>query len=227
MACQGTRAQISEEHKFYFVHVPKCGGTSFDELAQFKEEYALPRGGHRSLAYFISTLGTRLSEFHGCSVVRNPWDRIVSAFAYLQNGGSGSKAERYIAKNLLAQHKSVRSFLHACENNPSLIDKIGHMHPMVSFCDMALLKDTPKGHFMVVKLEDLVDDSVREALRVHLRLDTLDIPHVRKGPARSDRELPPRLCLREREFDFVRDYYAKDIEMFGYGGLTLQDLHYS
>ena len=62
--------------KVLFVHIPKTGGTSISQWLD------APSCGHPKLETLLEkTEGTPITF----TVVRNPWDRAVSAYAYLFN----------------------------------------------------------------------------------------------------------------------------------------------
>ena len=59
-------------------------------------------GGHAGVQEFLNVLGGRRTEFHLFTFVRNPWDRLVSAFEYMSKGGANPRdqavEERYLRK---------------------------------------------------------------------------------------------------------------------------------
>ena len=71
---------ISHKKKFIFFHVPKAGGSSiFDmKLKQYQ--------GHRPVTDFSKEEREKCFTF---SIVRNPYNRLLSAHSYL-TGGFGS-----------------------------------------------------------------------------------------------------------------------------------------
>ena len=79
---------ISIENKVIFTHPPRCGGTSFESLL------GLPESGehfekykHASLTEHISyieNLNLKENDFKKVSVIRNPWERMVSWFLFLK-----------------------------------------------------------------------------------------------------------------------------------------------
>lgn len=76
---------ISLHKKFVFVHVNKTGGTSIVEaLSQFEdrtEEDVLH--DHSAFAAYKRVLGLDLwNEFYTFGFIRNPYDRMVSAYEY-------------------------------------------------------------------------------------------------------------------------------------------------
>ena len=69
--------------KIAFIHIPKTGGTSIGDV--LKVNY----GGHQCIQYNRHhTLSELLHKYPKCneyikfSVVRNPWDKMVSQFEY-------------------------------------------------------------------------------------------------------------------------------------------------
>lgn len=65
---------INHEHRCIFIHIPKTAGTSVERA--FGVRQGQPGGGHRLPAAY----GEHWREYFTFCIVRNPWDRIVSAF---------------------------------------------------------------------------------------------------------------------------------------------------
>ncbi len=65
------------EKKILFVHIPKTGGTSIATAILGKPK------GHPYLYEFYMANKVYAKEFKKICVVRNPYDRVVSAFAYI------------------------------------------------------------------------------------------------------------------------------------------------
>ncbi|HSH75802.1 MAG TPA: sulfotransferase family 2 domain-containing protein, partial [Longimicrobiales bacterium] len=72
-----------DDRRCIFVHIPKCAGFSvarslFGNLA----------GGHLTVRKYQMIYRRReFSEYFKFTFVRNPWDRVVSAFFFLKEGG--------------------------------------------------------------------------------------------------------------------------------------------
>lgn len=65
----------------YWIHVPKNCGTSARQAIWPKEDH-----DHRSLGQMIDHFGVdKLSSAFGFAIVRNPYDRIISAYEHLKH----------------------------------------------------------------------------------------------------------------------------------------------
>ena len=89
---------ISLKHKFIFIHIPKCGGTTLETSLvddscifryntwphNFKLRYPL---NHFTLDDIEESkvLYPNFDQFYSFTFVRNPFDRLVSEYFYLKN----------------------------------------------------------------------------------------------------------------------------------------------
>lgn len=85
-----------DEHRTIFVHIPKCAGVSvcmslFGSLA----------GGHTDVrTYEIVFSPGDFRRYFKFTIVRNPWDRLLSAFQFLKNEGMNEDDRRWAAEHL-------------------------------------------------------------------------------------------------------------------------------
>lgn len=78
--------QYNSKKKYLFCHIPKTAGRSIENVL-FGKTY----GGHYKLSQFNKFL-TDYNEYYKFTIVRNPYDRLVSTYSYLQSGRmTGSK----------------------------------------------------------------------------------------------------------------------------------------
>jgi len=207
--------QISEARKVIFVHIPKCGGTSIESSNLFED--GVRRYGHPKFKRYQEILGPRISEFRVLATVRNPWDRLASAFFHASLVSSTVKnADSDIAKKINAEFAAdFARFILAFISEPKRFLSYFVFVPSVAYLDPRKC-EIP---FFVQKLEDMQDIS---AMKDFLGFAGLEIPHLRKGPMR---EKVSSLYTPET-FKKVGQIYRDDVEAFGYQNVTLDDLQY-
>ncbi len=71
------------EKKAIFIHIPKTAGKSI-----CKNLFHVKRVGHMPYIWYQGIAPKQCSEYFTFSIVRNPWDRVVSAYSYLLRGGA-------------------------------------------------------------------------------------------------------------------------------------------
>lgn len=96
--CGVPQGQASEvlSRKTLFIHVPKTAGTSV-QRSLFGREVV----GHQTFRQYELALSQRqLTSLFKFAFVRNPWDRLVSAWAFLHDGGYNHWDRDWAEKNL-------------------------------------------------------------------------------------------------------------------------------
>jgi hypothetical protein len=94
------------DRRCIFVHIPKCAGVSvarslFGNLA----------GGHTTMrTYEIAFTPEEFATFFKFTIVRNPWDRVLSAFLFLKKGGM-NEADRAWAEKHLSRFHDFNGFV--------------------------------------------------------------------------------------------------------------------
>ena len=109
-----------DERRCIFVHIPKCAGISVS-----RSLFGNVSGAHLTLKQFqIMFSPEDFSEYFKFSFVRNPWDRLVSAFHFLKKGGITPRDKEWSETHLAPfadfdafvrggiQQKKIRSLLH-------------------------------------------------------------------------------------------------------------------
>ncbi len=89
---------ISDQHRCIFVHIPKCGGTSIEDLIwpaprreadlwmgfidAYNNKYQTGGLQHLTARQIRTEVGeSRFAAYWRFSIVRNPFDRLVSQYA--------------------------------------------------------------------------------------------------------------------------------------------------
>jgi len=93
----------NDRYRIIFVHIPKNAGTSI--LSLLAGGRNLPQE-HTVYREFQKADPARYARYLSFAVVRNPWDRLLSAYAYLKAGGNGGTDAAFCA----AFNTEVRDF---------------------------------------------------------------------------------------------------------------------
>lgn len=211
---------ISHGRKYIFVHIPKTGGTALSlalEARAMKDDIligdtpkAARRRGRLKGAQSSGRLWkhSRLADIYGLvtqdeveafftfTIVRNPWDRVVSYYHWLRDQGFDHPAVG-LAKGqdfsgfLNGEH--TQSTLRAAPYGSYVQDQAGQER-----CDL------------FIRLEHLADDLA--PLQTHLGFSLGEIPVVNI----SKREVNYRGYYSDADRALVADICAKDIARFGY-----------
>lgn len=204
---------ISPEHRCIFIHIPKTGGTSLENLiwpAEQHDEAHLARGFvdefHNkyqtgSLKHLLArqvrqAVGSAV--FDACfkfAFVRNPWDRAVSQYAYM---ATRPDLRRYAG---LPDGACFKTYL----------DRIGRRRHV---------QWEPQIHFLVDDEGRSLVDAIgrfehfeRDALRV---LAAIGLPAARlRHDNASERDAYPHYYDAESR-EIVAERYAADVAAFGY-----------
>ena len=88
---------VFDEHDAIFVHVPKTGGVAVSS-ALFGQDTI---GGHRPARIYRLIYGAKCyEEMFTFGFVRDPIDRLISAYSYLKAGGRHHSSDRESAEAL-------------------------------------------------------------------------------------------------------------------------------
>lgn len=190
-----------DQHRCIFVHIPKCAGISVS-----RSLFGNVSGAHHTLKKFQIMFGPReFSEYFKFSFVRNPWDRLVSAFHFLKKGGLTVCDKKWSDKNLSPypdfdafvrrglQEKKIRAF--------------PHFRPQ---CDYICLAKNRPGVDFIGYFENLDEDFsyICQQLKVNPTLQSLNRNDSRK------RDFREYYTAETREI--VARVYADDIQVLGY-----------
>jgi hypothetical protein len=92
--------------KSVFVHIPKAAGVSISFSL-----YGRKTGDHRTMAdYALALSRQELKGSFKFTFVRNPWDRLLSAYFYLKQGGRNKQYKRWAQENL-SEFNSFEDFV--------------------------------------------------------------------------------------------------------------------
>lgn len=77
---------VSDKLGLVFVHVPKTGGNAIMAALRLATDDIRSRGRWHATAHEGRTTLPAWSNYRSFAFVRNPWDRMVSAYAYITRG---------------------------------------------------------------------------------------------------------------------------------------------
>jgi hypothetical protein len=205
---------ISHVHRCIFVHIPKTGGTSIENIVwprpeqrtsgdlwmgfidKYHNKYQTGGLQHLLARHIRTEIGTaRFEGYFKFTVVRNPWDKAVSQYAYM--------SERQDLREFIGMREgdSFKRYL-------ELIGTRGHVQwePQLAFVNDL------DGNSIVdyVGRFERFSESVRHVLD-RIGVDCPQIPHE----ARSKRE-PYQTYYDRESMEMVGSLYKADIEAFGY-----------
>lgn len=193
-----------DDYRCIFVHIPKAAGMSicrslFGNLA----------GGHATLAdYQIIFSRQEFNDYFKFTFVRNPWDRVFSAYSFLKKGGATEYDREWAPK--LARYETFVDFVKNGLHTPCMVKKL-HFRPQHWFLDVPCNPDVSVdfiGYF-----ENIQQDF--EFIKRRLRLDH-DPVLKHENPTSRETNLDYRDFYTDETRDIVGQFYREDIERYGY-----------
>ena len=149
---------ISHKHKCIFIHIPKCGGASVEDvlfkpikerttkdLWMFPSKYQTGGLQHLMASHIIEEVGEDIfKEYFKFSFVRNPWDKMISQFNYTiaqrrdiqkyiginKNSSFNEYLNRVFSADIHVQWDQQHKFIHI--NGMNAVDFIGRFEKEIS-----------------------------------------------------------------------------------------------
>lgn len=199
---KGRSLKPFDEQKCIFVHITKCAGVSIS-MSLFGNQ----GGGHLRIPHYQLIFSqSEFDRYYKFTFVRNPWDRLVSAFLFLKKGGT-NKADRQWAQANLSQFEDFDSFVTGWVNRRN-INRWKHFVPQYKFvCQPG--SQTPNVDF-IGYFEYLHEDfaQIQRKLDRHTSLEHLN---KTEGANRDYRDY-----YTEATRKLVAEVYREDVNLFGY-----------
>ena len=147
---------IIDEYKTIFIHIPKTAGTSISSYFNERQiRLRVQPGKHDTINHIKQRFSNLYDSYSKFTVVRNPYDRMVSWYFYLKNEclQSGLPLEKAFPCNFIQWVKDPYGSLYAKQKlniykNGKDIN-MGYLDPQYTFLD----KDV-----VVLKYENLNND---------------------------------------------------------------------
>ena len=188
-----------DQHQALFIHVPKSAGRSVVRgLFDVKSVEHAPADWYQQLD------PDRFQRYFKFTFVRNPWDRAVSAYTYLANGGSAASEEDIYWSKFVNDFDSFDDFM--CQ----WLSADNAMRNALFTPQVVFLKNIFGQLSMdfVGRFENLQADfnAIAQKLGVEREL-----PHLNQS-----RSNPYQTFYSERSRALVAEVYAEDIAAFDY-----------
>ena len=204
---------ISHKHRCIFVHIPRTGGTSIEDIIwpgartetelwmgfvePMRNRYQTGGLQHLLARQIRTDVGAETFDaYFKFSVVRNPWDKVISQYSFMR------------------QRPDLRAYVGLEDDAPlakylERIAEVEHVHwmPQVSF-----IQDTEGLEIvdLIGRFEALGPEMRKVLARIDINCALL--PHMKA----SEREREYRCYFNTETRLAVARMYAADIEHFGY-----------
>jgi|TARA_R110000823_G_scaffold196632_2_gene327950 hypothetical protein len=192
---------ISDKHKLIFIHIPKNAGTSITNHLEMEDI------GHHNWSYYAARYPNKWSEYKKISIIRNPWDRVVSCYEYAKMENSywhsasiKSKAGKHPDYELL-KDRTFEECLRILDTNSSVL----RHHGWTSQFNYVIEKDS----LMVDKIIDI--QNINEDLSILLD-DLVEIPMINISKTKNYKDY----YVNEEMVNIVSKKYEEDIKHFNF-----------
>lgn len=110
---RGVFSGYPDQNRCIFIHIPKAAGTSVTRT--------LFRADSRHLNYmdYQRANPRKFKKYFKFTFVRNPWDRLFSAYSFLARGGMNDLDHAWAGKNL-SNYPDFESFVHGWVNEKNI-----------------------------------------------------------------------------------------------------------
>ncbi|MGE0668952.1 MAG: sulfotransferase family protein [Sphingomonadales bacterium] len=197
MAGIGLYRGFPDAHAAIFIHIPKSAGVSV------KRSLGISGLGHEDYLTFRSASPRKCRDYFKFAFVRNPWDRLLSAYSFLAAGGM-PRFDTQLSARLMSGVTGFEHFVLDRLERPDVRDVL-HFRPQFSFISDE--SGVPRMDF-VGRLETIDADFAHICERLGLAAP-LQRHNVSRHP-------DYRSAYTPEMHDVAARLYARDIELFGY-----------
>ena len=188
-----------DKTKSIFVHIPKNAGISL-----CKSLYGGLGGGHLTARTYRVIFGPeRFRDYFKFAIVRNPWDRLVSAYTFLKDGGLAGRDAEWARANL-AQFRDFDDFVLHGLSERFMYNKLHFVPQWEYVCDA--------GGRMAMdylgRYETLPQDYAVIAKQLGVMAELPKSNASKRGDFRR--------YYTDASVEKVARLYKKDVEIFGY-----------
>ncbi|MDB4352887.1 sulfotransferase family protein [Porticoccaceae bacterium] len=177
------------ENKYFFLHIPKTGGKMWEHL--------FSGIGLTSGHAFVESK----PEGYSFTVIRNPFDRLVSCFYYLKAGGCWSGDANDALKYDIT-HNSFEDWLKLAAQNPEHYLEQQHVMPMMR-------RIGKKENFDHIGLFENLEQETKNLYSIIHGEDLEEVPVINKSSHKDFRD-----CYTEETASIVAELYREDINLY-------------
>lgn len=201
---EGHVYQRFEMTKSIFIHIPKAGGISIIQSLYGEQAGGF---GHPTYQRFLKLYGKkRFKAYYKFTFIRNPWDRLYSAYGFLKKGGMNHQDEQF-SKQVLAEVETFEDFvMHWL--TPERVNSWVHFLPQYTFIT------NEKGDLIVDfvgRFENFENDfdTISNHIGVHR-------PLIHLNKTKGKKKQSYREVYTDAMKDKVGKLYKKDTVLFKY-----------
>ena len=188
-----------DEHQALFIHIPKSAGRSLVRgLFDVKSVEHAPADWYQRLD------PDKFSRYYKFTIVRNPWDRAVSAYTYLSNGGSPASSDDALWADFVQRFDSFDDFVCRWMNEENIMRN-------ALFTPQAVFLKNLFGQIdmdYVGRFESLAADFDHIARRLGVERE---LPHLNQSRSAAYQDY-----YSDTSRDIIAQLYQEDITHFDY-----------
>ena len=187
-----------DQYQCIFIHTPKVAGISLVDALGFADSHSW----HLPLKYYEATEQDKFNQYFKFGFVRNPWDRLFSAYQFLKQGGVSNKDQSM--SQLINHYSDFNDFVAKWLNEDSITSMI-HLAPMYRFFE------NQHGHIaadFIGRYENLQQDY--EVIRKRIGTGKT-LPH-KNASTKNDYKVQ----FSTKTIDKIALLYERDIVEFNY-----------
>jgi hypothetical protein len=190
-----------DRYRCIFIHIPKTAGVSIAH-SLFGTQKAL----HKTvLDYQVLLRKDEFDSYFKFAFVRNPWDRAVSAYAFLREGGYGAK-DREFWDDTVSRYSSFDDFVCQWMTPVNIFSNALFVPQYVFICDP---RARPQLDF-VGRFENLAHDFEFVARKLGIE------PSLSRKNVTSGRKSDFREYYTRASREMIARLYDRDVQLLNY-----------